>query len=204
MDSVSGVGVLDKGVLILRALRQRTARPGRAAAGDRPAAGDGAPAGGRARAAPPRAPRSAGPVLPRLRADRAWAGRPRTSSPSPSWPAGAHGAARRDRRERAAVRPRGRRPALRRVAAVAARLRWIVPEGALLPLARLRRAGAAGRRHRRERRGARARRRVGQRPGARSQGTWSSPRSASAARSSGSAASRASGSAARWPPRPKR
>ena len=116
--------------------------------------------------------------------------------------------ARRGRRERAAVRRRGRRSPLRRVAAVGAR--------PALDRARGRAAAAAGRVGRaaccpgdrprrvgRERRGARGRRGVGQRTGRRPRRRGGGRRQRQRPRRAAVAASRALASAPRWsPPRP--
>ena len=130
MDSVSGVGVIDKGVLILRALR-------------------GGPldlaqlqhASGLPRATAHRLAvaleqhhlvrrDAAGPLLPRLRAGRARPSRRGAVRARRARPRRARAtSATRHRRERAAVRARGRRSALRGVAAVAARAAMDRPGG---------------------------------------------------------------------------
>ena len=101
---------------------------------------------------------------------------------------GARRAARRDGRERAAVRPRGRRPALRRVAAVGARPALDRRRGRPAAAASVGSAGKVlDRRDRtgrlgRERRGARTGRGVGQRARRRTPPVRSWRRSASAGR----------------------
>ena len=86
MDSVSGVGVIDKGVLILRALARGATRPRGVAGRDRAASGDGPSSRCRAGTAWPRTPRSAGALLPRVRTDPPGPAPRRTSSRSPRSP----------------------------------------------------------------------------------------------------------------------
>ena len=166
MDSVSGVGVIDKGVVILRALAA-TARSGRPARRDRAAAGDGSPSGGRARAARLGAAGTAGPVLPRVRVDPPGPG---GRGPVPACRAGAaqshvRFATRTGESVQLYVAEGGDAPCVVSLESTHG-LRWIVPQGAAPAGPRVRRPGSAGRRDCRECRGARARRCLGQRGGA--------------------------------------
>ena len=123
MDSVSNVGVVDKAVAVLRAL-ERAGPSGlaelhgrdRAATSDRPPPADARSSSTGWCAATRDGRFCLGLALVGL-GQAAADGFPLADLARP----GAHRAPRRDRRERAAVRPRGRRPALRRVAAVAPR-----------------------------------------------------------------------------------
>ena len=139
--SVSGVGVLDKAMAVLR--RRRGAAP-RSLAELVEATGLSRPTAHRlavALEAHGLVRRDAdGRFALGLRLVGARPRRRRGAAPGGGGPAGARRAARRDRRERAALRARRRPPGVRRVARVAARLRTIVPVGAALPLDR----GSAG------------------------------------------------------------
>ena len=165
MDSVSNVGVLDKAVAVLRALERVGPQAlARAAGGDRPAPGDGPPPGGGAGDA---RPRCAATATAGSASGSAWsalgAAAAAARSRSPASPARASTALRDDTGESVQLYVR---EGDRRRCAVSLQsphgLRWIVPEGALLPLD----LGSAGRvlsgelgdaRLDRERRGARGR-----------------------------------------------